>query len=107
MKKVAAAQPSLAMNLVVLLALASGAAAADSPGGLVIVAPARFHQALAPYLVHKAKQMPADLRALEDILKRSTGADEAERLKHGLYDDWKRRRTRYVLVVGDADALPV
>jgi len=107
MKKVAAAQPSLAMNLVVLLALASGAAAADSPGGLVIVAPERFHQALAPYLVHKAKQMPADLLALEDILKRSTGADDPERLKHGLYDDWKRRRTRYVLLVGDADALPV
>jgi peptidase C25-like protein len=93
--------------LLVFLAGVPGAPAADPPGGLVIVAPERFHQALAPYLRHKAKQMATFLLSLEDILKRSPGADDPERLKRYLFDDWQVRGTRYVLLVGDADALPV
>jgi hypothetical protein len=72
-----------------------------------VVAPERFHGGLAAYLRHKQGQMSAELLSLEKVLRESPGTDDPERLKRRIYDDWKSRKTRYVLLVGDADILPV
>lgn len=72
-------------------------------GGFVVVAPERFHEALADYVKRKK---PVELASLESILK-GEGADDPEKLKRWLYAAWKERKIRYVLLVGDADLLPV
>ena len=41
------------------------------------------------------------------MLKHSKGADDPERLKRWLYRAWRERHVRYVLLVGDADVVPV
>lgn len=74
---------------------------------LVIVAPERFDDALAEFVEHKKKQMTVERVSLEEILKTSKGADDAEKLKRWLYTAWKERKARYALLVGDADVLPV
>lgn len=75
--------------------------------GFVVVAPDRFHRALADYVAHKKKQLPTELASLEKILKSARGADDAEKLKRWLFDAWKDRKIGYALLVGDADVLPV
>ena len=89
--------------------VAPAEAAGKAPAGrrLLIVAPDAFHAALAPYLRHKQRQMPADLVSLERALKNTRGADDPERLKRFLYNVWRPRNVGYVLLVGDADVLPV
>jgi len=82
-----------------LLALAATAAAGD----LLVVAPAAFHGDLKAYVARKGAG--AKLVALEQALA-GEGADEPERLKRFLYDAW-RNGTRYVLLVGDGDVLPM
>jgi hypothetical protein len=78
------------------------------PGGLVVVAPQKFHSALEDFIKHKYKLgLPTTLVALEQALKTSTGVDDAERLKRYLYNEWKARKIRYALLVGDVDVLPV
>jgi hypothetical protein len=76
------------------LVLAGEARAQEKPGGkgLVIVAPARFHKALGPFVAHKKGLLPTELVGLEDVLKTHQGADDPERLKHYLFDVWKRRK---------------
>lgn len=68
--------------------------------GFVVVAPESFHDALAGY------RDRAEIVALETVLK-TDGADDPERLKRWLYDRWTRDKIRYVLLVGDADVMPV
>jgi hypothetical protein len=84
-------------------------AAQHKPAGKLffIVAPERFHGALEGYLAHKKKLMPTELVSLETVLKSSPGVDDPERLKHHLYDAWRKRDLGYVLLVGDVDTLPV
>jgi hypothetical protein len=72
----------------------------------LIVAPREFHSALAPYVEHKLKQLPTSLVTLEDALKES-GGDDPERLKQFLFKKWKEKGLSYVLLVGDADVMPV
>jgi len=74
---------------------------------LLIIAPAQFHPALAQYLDHKRRQLPTELLSLETILKGTPGVDDPERVKRYLYRAWQRRNAGYVLLVGDADVLPV
>lgn len=74
---------------------------------LLIVAPERFGAALQPYVAHKQAQLPTDLVSLERVLSLARGVDDAERLKRYLYTVWKSRHVGYVLLVGDADVLPV
>ena len=74
---------------------------------MLIVAPERFHEALKPYLAYRSKERPVELASIESILEKSPGRDDPERLKRRLYADWKAKRLRYVLLVGDADILPV
>lgn len=75
--------------------------------GLLIIAPKAFHPALTDYVRHKKAQMEVKLVALETALAASKGVDDAERLKRFLYETWRREKTGYVLLVGDADVLPV
>jgi len=74
---------------------------------LIVVAPERFHDALAVYVRHKRRQMPTELLSLEKVLKQTAGVDDPERLKRRLYEAWKHRGLHYVLLVGDADVVPV
>jgi hypothetical protein len=72
----------------------------------LIVAPETFHKALARYVTYKQKQLPAKLVSLEQILSSTAGVDDPEKLKRYLFDSWKDKLT-HVLLVGDADILPV
>ncbi len=89
------------------LVVAHGAAFGDAPKRLIVVAPERFHGALADYLRHKRRQLPTDLLSLEEVLADARGADDPERLKRRIYRAWRHDGCRYVLLVGDADVLPV
>jgi hypothetical protein len=82
---------------------------ADEPkrSGMVVVAPEAFHSALEDYLKLRRGQRAVELASLERILRETDGADDPERLKHWLYEAWRNREVRYVLLVGDADVLPV
>lgn len=73
----------------------------------LIVTPAALRPALLEYAAHRRAEMPTDLVNLEDILSAAPGADEPEKLKHYLYQAWREKSVRYVLLVGDADTLPV
>jgi hypothetical protein len=75
--------------------------------GLLIVAPQRFEALLLSYVRHKQKQLPTRIESLERILKDTTGVDDPERLKRFLFHQWKESNIGYVLLVGDADILPV
>jgi hypothetical protein len=74
---------------------------------LLIVAPSLFCPVLVDYVRYKQQQMPTTLVKLEDILRESHGVDDPERLKYYLYDHWHQHKLNYVLLVGDADVLPV
>lgn len=90
--------------------MAPPAATAQGPGGdkkLVVIAPRGFHAALADFVVHKAALLPTELIALEAVLDAHPGVDDPEKLKHALFQRWKDDRLGYVLLVGDADVLPV
>ncbi len=87
------------------VALAAGPAA-DSLRMLVI-APASFHSALRDFIAHKQRLLPTELRSLEEVLERSPGVDDPEKLKRFLYGEWRARGLGYALLVGDVDVLPV
>jgi len=74
---------------------------------LLIIAPVAFKEALRPFLAHKQALLPAELVVLEDILKAGQGADDAEKLKRFLYQEWRAKGLGYVLLAGDVDQLPV
>jgi hypothetical protein len=79
----------------------------DEHREMAIVAPERFHRALAKFEAYRAKQRPTKLASLESILKTTNGTDDPERLKRWLFREWKEQHLRYVLLVGDADIVPV
>lgn len=74
---------------------------------LLIVAPEAFRAALVDYVRYKRADLPTRLVTLESALHSASGADDAERLKRFLYTTWRREHLGYVLLVGDADVLPV
>lgn len=106
--------------LLILLATVSGiaplpraVAAEKAPPRLVVVAPDSLHSALGEYVSQKGRAtgygtgLRVNLVSLEGILSKQRGADDPERLKRYLYDQWKGPGLEYVLLVGDADILPV
>lgn len=98
----------LAALLCGTLARAASAEEEQQPAGrLLIVAPEQFHVALQLYVKHKERQRPTEVVALETVLHKTAGVDDPERLKRYLFEAWKSRGVRYVLLVGDADVLPV
>ena len=74
---------------------------------LLIVAAKAGFPVLAAFVEHKKKLLPTELIALEDIVKETKGADDAEKLKRYLYNRWKADKIGYVLLVGDAEVMPV
>ena len=72
-----------------------------------IVAPERFHGELKEYVEHKQKLLTTAAVSLENVLKSTAGGDDPERLKRFLYDAWRKRQLKYVLLVGDVDVMPV
>jgi hypothetical protein len=99
-----------AFGLALMLAAIPAGVAAQEHGhaeGMVIVAPERFHNELTHFHAYRAAQRPTELVSLEAIVKTSKGFDDAERLKRWLYEAWRKRNVHYVLLVGDADLVPV
>lgn len=78
-----------------------------SGDSLLIIAPRRFRAELGVYVAHKRRQMRVVLADLETALEAQTQVDDAEKLKRYLFSQWKRGLAQYVLLVGDADVLPV
>lgn len=91
------------------MALPRSAASAEhpKPKTFLVVAPDAFHPALKDFIEFRQGQLPTTLVSLEKILKTSTGVDDPERLKQFLYHAWKKEGLGYVLLVGDADVMPV
>jgi hypothetical protein len=96
----------------ILAALAGWAApapgqAAAMTNRLLVVAPNAFHSDLQEFAAYKQTLLPTELLSLEDILQKTSGADDPEKLKRFLYAQWRERGLGYVLLVGDVDVLPV
>lgn len=90
-----------------LAALAFLLPQAVTPGAFVVIAPAEWEPALAPFVEARSREMPVELVALEDALAANEGSDAPERLKRFLYAAWRERGARYALLVGDASSFPV
>ena len=86
---------------------AAVAAVAWAEDGLLVVAPAGLAGALGEFVEFKRERLATSLVTLEDALAAGEGADDAERLKRYLYERWREGGVRYVLLVGDADVMPV
>lgn len=100
---------SLPILLAVLAPLAH-AAPQDGSGEratFVIVAPLEWCADLEPFVAARSREFRVELAPLEATLASSPGIDAPERLKRHLYEAWKERGARYVLLVGDADTCPV
>ena len=97
------------------VALAIGApAVANHESKMLIIAPRAFHESLSDFIIHKQLIRPTELIDLEDALDdggaanfEEKPADDAEALKRYLYSRWKAEHIRFVLLVGDADVMPV
>lgn len=74
---------------------------------LLVVAPDVFHPALKDFVRYKRRLLPTELVSLEKILRSGAGRDDPEKLKRYLYEQWRRHRVGYALLVGDVDVLPV
>lgn len=72
-----------------------------------VVAPAKLAPALAEYIEAKRAELPTELVTLEEALAKSPGSDDPEKLKRYLHKAWHEEGVRYVLLVGDADIMPV
>lgn len=89
------------------LLLAALAAGADKPR-LVVVVPHTLAGSIADFAKAKGERFRVTTLELDDVLSTSPGADDPEKLKHRLYDEWRKDPTPMsVLLVGDADVLPV
>jgi Peptidase family C25 len=85
----------------------AGGGKTPAPKKLLIVAQNSDHATLKPFVEHKKKLLPTEVVSLEAVLKDTKGADDAEKLKRYLYNRWKKDNVGYVLLVGDAEVIPV
>lgn len=91
--------------------LAQNATAPSLPR-FILVAPRPFIGSLADFVTYKSENYTVTLLELESILTDASSSsrattDDPEKLKRRLYDEWKRDPALSVLLVGDADVLPV
>ena len=93
--------------LVVSAGAASEPHASTPREPMLVVAPSRFHEALGDYLRFRSERRSTRLVALERVLMETDGVDDPERLKRWLFQQWKECGVGYVLLVGDADVVPV
>ncbi len=82
-------------------------AAAPAREGLLIVTPKALASGLKAFIPHKEARRPTEVVVLEQALPGWPGLDDAERLKRVIYLAWRDRGIGYVLLVGDADMVPV
>ncbi len=80
--------------------------------GLVVIAPACYQPGLEPFLSARAKEMPVEFAALEDLVRPDPSdgpqrIDPPEHIKRALYARWKAGKLGYALLVGDADTFPL
>jgi hypothetical protein len=87
-----------------IVALCSSSSFANE---LLVVAPHACRAALTDFIAFKKTRLPTELVDLEELLASSHGTDDAEKLKRFLYGRWRGGNLAYVLLVGDADVLPV
>lgn len=97
---------------VVVLSALSIAAQDSRPKGpekaaILIVGPREFSTAVEPLIRHKKVRRPAEFVAIEDVLSSSAGVDDPEKLKRFLFERAEKFGLGYVLLVGDADRMPV
>ncbi|MCW5777411.1 MAG: hypothetical protein KIS87_13325 [Phycisphaeraceae bacterium] len=90
-----------------VVAAAAVGAAAWAEDGLLVVAPRELAGALGEFVEFKRERLATTLVTLEDALAAGEGVDDAERLKRYLFGRWREGGVRYVLLVGDADVMPV
>src|SRR4051812_29638378 len=92
-----------------LTAISTPARSTNAGPQLLIVTPRQWHAPVAAYAAARAAHLTAEVVDLEDALAAGKGADDPERLKRFLFDRWivGNRALTYVLLVGDADAMPV
>ena len=95
----------VALGLILLAAQA--AAGGEGAPRAVAVVPAAWKEEMAPWLELRRRDFQVELLVLEEELARGRGADAPERLKRRLWERWKAEGLDYVLLVGDADTLPV
>jgi hypothetical protein len=93
-------------SILVLFASCPLAGQESSPR-LLIVAPGKLEPGLRTFAGHRSKTLPTDLVTLEAMLAEGKGVDAPERLKRAIFDRWRMRRVAWVLLVGDADVMPV
>lgn len=78
---------------------------------LLIVSPEHFMPVAQEYAAARRSEIATECASLEQLVRENQGADDAERLKRGLYNRWRDsksgRALKYVLLVGDADVMPV
>lgn len=75
---------------------------------MVIIAPARFSDALGPLIEHKnSKGVASILKTTEDIYAEYTGFDEAEKIKYFINDALEEWGVSFVLLVGGVKQVPI
>jgi hypothetical protein len=74
---------------------------------LLIISPRAFQEALKDFVAWKQTLQPVEWVALEEILQKSAGADDPEKLKRFLYEEWRQHQIGYALLAGDVDVFPV
>lgn len=87
--------------------VAAGPRGGGESNRLFVVAPRGWLPALEEFIPYKRTLLPVEVRPLEEVLQKATGADDPEKLKRFLYTEWRGRGLGYVLLVGDVDVMPV
>jgi hypothetical protein len=93
--------------LLTTLAIAAHHAAPDKPR-LAIVVPQALAASVEGFARAKGERYRVAVLTLEAAIKDAPGVDDPEKLKRRLYEEWKKDASPMsVLLVGDADVLPV
>jgi Peptidase family C25 len=91
----------------VLLAALLAAQESRPERRFLIVAPEKLAGELKEFVAFKSRSFPTDLLTLEAALRESKGVDDPEKLKRTVHRRWKETGVAWVLLVGDADVMPV
>jgi len=79
----------------------------EAPVHLTIVGPRDWLPELNKYADARTPEITSVVVAWEDLVATHTGADEPEKIKRFLYDQWTKGELHHVLLVGDASVTPV
>ncbi|HMP78273.1 MAG TPA: C25 family cysteine peptidase [Pirellulaceae bacterium] len=95
------------IGFVLLLAWERPVHAQESPVQLTIIVPREWKSELEEYVVRRGDDIRGIVVAWEDLNESQSGADEPERIKRFLYEQWGQGQVDHVLLVGDASQCPV